>query len=326
MQRRTFKAALGLALTLAALSVPQLAIAQAWPSKQPIKLVAVFPPGGSVDQVARIIGQPLSQQLGQSVIVENRGGASGAIGTAAVAQSTPDGYTFAVVFDTHGVNPALNPNLPYDTKKDLTPLVLVGTSPMVLATHVNSEYKTFKDVLDAAKAKKNVSFGTIGNGSLGHLAMALLGKDANVEWTHVPYKGGGPLMSDAISGHVPLSIASVFVTKPHIDSGRMRPLAVTTSKRAADLPNVPTIAENGYPGFEAPAWWAVLAPAKTPADIVKRMNEELNKALKNPEVAKKLDAQGIDIMGGTPAVASAFIDKQINVWGKVVKDNGIRAD
>jgi tripartite-type tricarboxylate transporter receptor subunit TctC len=224
------------------------------------------------------------------------------------------------------VNPSLNPNLPFDTKKDLTPLVLVGTSPMVLATHVNSEYKTFKEVVDAAKAKKNVSFGSIGNGSLGHLAMALLGKDAHVEMTHIPYKGGGPLMSDAISGHVPLSIASVFVTKPHIDSGRMRPLAVTTSKRAADLPNVPTIAENGYPGFEAPAWWAVLAPAKTSPDIVKRMNDELNKVLKNPEVAKKLDAQGIDIMGGTPAQAAAFIDKQIDIWGKVVKDNGIKAD
>ena len=326
MQRRTFKAALGLAITVAALCVPQFASAQAWPAKQPIKFVAVFPPGGSVDQVARILAQALSLQIGQSVIVENRGGASGAIGTAAVAQSAPDGYTFAVVFDTHGVNPSLNPHLPYDTKKDLTPLVLVGTSPMVLATHVNSEYKTFKDVVDAAKAKKNVSFGSIGNGSLGHLAMALLGKDANVEWTHVPYKGGGPLMSDAISGHVPLSIASVFVTKPHIDSGRMRPLAVTTSKRAADLPNVPTIAENGYPGFEAPAWWGVLAPAKTPPEIAKRMNEELNKVLKNPEVAKKLDAQGIDIMGGTSAQAGAFIDKQIATWAKVVKDNGIKAD
>ena len=326
MQRRTFKAAVCATLALAALSLPQWASAQAWPTKQPIKMIAVFPPGGSVDQVARILAQQLGQQIGQSVIVENRGGASGAIGTAAVAQSAPDGYTFAVVFDTHGVNPALNPNLPYDTKKDLTPLVLVGTSPMVLATHVNSEYKTFKDVVDAAKAKKNVSFGTIGNGSLGHLAMALLGKDANVEWTHVPYKGGGPLMSDAISGHVPLSIGSVFVTKPHIDSGRMRPLAVTTSKRAADLPNVPTIAENGYPGFEAPAWWAVLAPAKTPPEIVKRMNEELNKVLKNPEVAKKLDAQGIDVMGGSPAQAGAFIDKQMNIWAKVVKDNSIKAD
>ena len=313
-------------LLLIAAFLPALAMSQAWPTKQPIKLVAVFPPGGSVDQVARILAQQLSTQIGQSVIVENRGGASGAIGTAAVAQSAPDGYTFAVVFDTFGVNPSLTASMPFDSKKDLVPLVLVGTSPMVLATHVGSEYKTFADVVAAAKAKKNVSFGTIGNGSLGHLAMALLGKDAHVEWTHVPYKGGGPLMSDAISGHVPLSIASVFVTKPHIDSGRMRPLAVTTSKRAADLPNVPTIAENGYPGFEAPAWWAVLAPAKTPPDIVKRMNEELNKVLKNPEVAKKLDAQGIDIMGGSVVQASTFIDKQMNIWSKVVKDNNIKAD
>ena len=326
MQRRTFKAAIGLALTLTALAMPQWASAQAWPTKQPIKMVAVFPPGGSVDQVARILAQQLGQQIGQSVIVENRGGASGAIGTAAVAQSAPDGYTFAVVFDTHGVNPSLNPHLPYDTKKDLVPLVLVGTSPMVLATHVNSEYKTFKDVVDAAKAKKNVSFGTIGNGSLGHLAMALLGKDANVEWTHVPYKGGGPLMSDAVAGHVPLSIGSVFVTKPHIDSGRMRPLAVTTSKRAADLPNVPTIAENGYPGFEAPAWWAVLASSKTPPEIVKRMNLELNKVLKDPEVAKKLDAQGIDVTGGSVEQAKTFIDHQMDVWAKVVKENGIKAE
>jgi tripartite-type tricarboxylate transporter receptor subunit TctC len=303
-----------------------LASAQAWPTRQAIRLVAVFPPGGSVDQVARIIAQPLSQQLGQTVIVENRGGASGTIGTAAVVQAPADGYTFAVVFDTFGVNPSLTPSMPFDSKKDLIPMVLVGTSPMVLATNVGSEYKTFADIVAAAKAKKNVSFGTIGNGSLGHLAMALLGKDAHVEWTHIPYKGGGPLMSDAVAGHVPLSIGSVFVTKPHIDSGRMRPLAVTTTKRSPDLPNVPTIAENGYPGFEAPAWWAVLASAKTPPEIIKRMNEELNKVLKNPEVAKKLDAQGIDIAGGTPEQARTFIEKQMVIWAKVVKDNDIKAD
>ena len=314
------------ALFMFAVSAPILAWAQAWPSRQPIRLVAVFPPGGSVDQVARIIAQPLSQQLGQSVIVENRGGASGTIGTAAVVQAPADGYTFAVVFDTFGVNPSLTPSMPFDSKKDLTPMVLVGTSPMVLATHMGSEYKTFAEVVAAAKAKKNVSFGTIGNGSLGHLAMALLGKDANVEWTHIPYKGGGPLMSDAVAGHVPLSIASIFVTKPHIDSGRMRPLAVTTSKRSPDLPNVPTIAENGYAGFEAPAWWAFLASSKTPPEIIKRMNEELNKVLKNPEVAKKLDAQGIDIMGGSPEQARSFIEKQMVIWAKVVKDNDIKAD
>ena len=314
---------------LLALSATAGALAQggpAWPMRGPIKLVAVFPPGGSVDQVARILAQPLQAQLGQSVIVENKGGASGSIGAAAVAASPADGYTFAVVFDTHGVNPALIPNMPFDSKKDLPPVILVGTSPMVLATFAGSEYKTFADVVAAAKARKNVSYGTIGSGSLGHVAMELLGKNGGIAWTHVPYKGGGPLMNDAVAGHVPLSIGSVFVTKPHIDSKRMRPLAVTTSKRSPNLPDVPTMAESGYPGFEAPAWWAVLAPAKTPPEIVRRMNEEINKALKNPEIASKLAAQGIDVVGGTPESAKTFVDRQMDIWAKVVKDNNIKAD
>ena len=305
------------------------AIAQsttAWPTRGPIKLVAVFPPGGSVDQVARILQVPLQTALGQSVIVENKGGASGSIGAAAVAAAPADGYTFAVVFDTHGVNPALIPNLPFDSRKDLLPIVLVGTSPMVLATFSGSEYKTFADVVLAAKAKKNVSYGSIGSGSLGHVAMTLLGKNGGIDWAHIPYKGGGPLMNDAVAGHVPLSIGSVFVTKPHIDSGRMRPLAVTSPQRSTDLPNVPTIAESGYPGFEAPAWWAVLAPSKTPPDILKRMNEALNTVLKNPDIAKKLDAQGIDVVGGSADAARLFIDKQMDIWAKVVKDNNIKAD
>ena len=302
------------------------ASAQAWPTKQPIKFVAVFPPGGSVDQVARILALPLGQALGQSIIVENKGGASGSIGTAAVAAAAPDGYTFGVVFDTHGVNPTLIPGMAFDTRKDLAAVSLIGTSAMVLATFAGSEYKTFGDVVAAAKAKKNVSYGSIGSGSLGHLAMALLGKSGNIDWQHVPYKGGGPLMTDAVAGHVPLSIASVFVTKPHIDNGRLRPLAVTTSKRSAELPDVPTLAESGFAGFDAPAWWAIIAPAKTPPEVIKRMNEEINKALKNPDIAKKLSAQGIEIVGGTPEAATDFIDKQINVWAKVVKDNGIKAD
>jgi tripartite-type tricarboxylate transporter receptor subunit TctC len=307
------------------LSLSGAALAQSWPSK-PIRLIAVFPPGGSVDQVARILATPLGQQLGQSIIVENKGGASGSIGTAAVAAAAPDGYTFGVVFDTHGVNPSLIPNMSFDSRRDLYPVVLVGTSPMVLATHVGSEYKTFADVVAAAKAKKNVSYGTIGSGSLGHLAMSLLGKNGGMDWLHVPYKGGGPLMSDAVAGHVPLSIGSVFVTKPHIDSKRMRPLVVTSPKRSPDLPDVPTVAESGFPGFEAPAWWAVIAPAKTPPEILKRLNEELNKALKNPDIAKKLDAQGIDVVGGTPETAKVFIEKQMDIWAKVVKDNNIKAE
>ena len=302
------------------------ALAQAWPTKQPIKFVAVFPPGGSVDQVARILALPLGQALGQSIIVENKGGASGSIGTAAVAAAAPDGYTFGVVFDTHGVNPTLIPGMAFDTRKDLAAVSLIGTSAMVLATFAGSEYKTFGDVVAAAKAKKNVSYGSIGSGSLGHLAMALLGKSGNIDWQHVPYKGGGPLMTDAVAGHVPLSIASVFVTKPHIDNGRLRPLVVTTSKRSAELPDVPTVAESGFAGFDAPAWWAIIAPAKTPPEVIKRMNEEINKTLKNSEIAKKLSAQGIEIVGGTPEAATDFIDKQINVWAKVVKDNGIKAD
>jgi tripartite-type tricarboxylate transporter receptor subunit TctC len=315
------------AAAMVALSAfPLHALAQAWPTKQPIKLVVVFPPGGSTDQVGRILAQQLQTQLGQNVVVENKGGASGAIGTAQVAQAAADGYTYAVVFDTHAVNPALIPNISFDTRKDLEPIALIGTAAMVLATHSGSEYKTFSDVVAAAKASKKVSYGTIGSGSLGHLAMELVGKSNGLDWQHIPYKGGGPLMNDAVAGHVPLSIGSVFVTKPHIDSGRLRPLVVTTSKRSPDLPNVPTMAESGIAGFDAPAWWAILAPAKTPPEILKRMNEEVNKALKTPEIAKKLDAQGIDIVGGSPEIARTFIGKQMDVWAKVVKDNNIKAD
>jgi tripartite-type tricarboxylate transporter receptor subunit TctC len=297
-----------------------------WPKRQPIKLVAVFPPGGSVDQVARILATQLTQQLGQTVIVENKAGASGVIGTAAVVSAPPDGYTYAVVFDTHGVNPSLIPNMPFDTRKDIAPVILLGTAPMVLATNAASEYKTFADVVAAAKAKKNVSYGSIGSGSLGHLAMALLGKNGGLEWTHVPYKGGGPLMQDAVAGHVPLSVASIFVTKPHIESKRLRPLAVTTSKRSPELPDVPTVAESGYPGFDAPAWWGVLTSAKVPPEIVARMSEEINKVLKVPEIAAKLAGQGMTVVGGTPDAARTFIDKQIDTWSQVVKDNNIKAE
>ncbi|TXH47091.1 MAG: tripartite tricarboxylate transporter substrate binding protein [Burkholderiaceae bacterium] len=317
---RFVAAAIGIA------AVPLAAHPQAWPAKQPIKLVAVFPPGGSVDQVARILAPVLQQRLGQSVVVENKGGASGAIGTTAVAQSAPDGYTFAVVFDTHGVNPALQPNLAYDTKRDLAAVSLIGTGAMVIATVASSPYKTFADVVKAAQGGGSVSYGSIGNGSLGHLAVTMLAKSGKLDLVHVPYRGGGPLMSDAIAGHVPLAVGSVFLAKPHVDSGKLRALAVTTSQRSANLPGVPTVAESGFAGFDAPAWWAVLAPAKTPPEIVKRMNEEINAALKQPEVADKLAAQGISTHIGTPAAAQTFIEQQIDTWAKVVKANDIKAD
>lgn len=318
MKRRILASLVGLAAASC--------FAQAWPSKQPIKLVAVFPPGGSVDQVARILSQPLQAQLNQTVIVENKGGASGSIGAAFVAQAPADGYTFAVVFDSHAVNPALIPGLPYDVKKDLAAISLIGTAAMTIATPATSEYKSFGDVVTALKANKSVSYGSIGNGSLAHLAMTLLGKSNNLAWQHVPYKGGGPMMQDAIGGHVPMAVGSVFVVKPHIDSGRVRALAVTTAKRSPELPNVPTLAELGYGQFEAPAWWAVLAPAKTPPEIIAKMNAAMNAVMQNPEVAKKLQAQGINVIGGTPETARVFIEKQVDIWGKVVKDYGIKAD
>ena len=313
----------------AALAIAPAAFAQSWPTKQPIKLVAVFPPGGSVDQVARILAPALQQLLAQTVVVDNKGGASGSIGTGAVAAAPPDGYTFAVVFDTHAVNPALIPNLPFDTRKDLTTVAVLGTGAMVLATHADTPYKSFADVVAAGKTAQGVSYGSIGSGSLGHLAITLLAKNAQLNLVHVPYRGGGPLMNDAIAGHVPLSIGSVFLTKPHLDSKRLRALAVTTSTRSANLPDVPTVAESGligFSGFDAPAWWAVLAPAKTPPEIVKRMNEQINAALKLPEVAAKLAAQGIDVRTGTPQESQAFVERQIEVWAKVVKDNGIKAE
>ncbi len=326
MKHQRWRALLAATFALGTLVAVPGVMAQAWPGKQPIKLVAVFPPGGSVDQVARLLAQPLSQQLGQSVIVENKGGASGSIGAAAVAAAAPDGYTFAVVFDTHGVNPSLIPGLPFDSRKDLAPIVLIGTAPMVLATHAGSEFKTFSDVVAAAKLKGGVSYGSIGSGSLGHLAMALLAKNGGLDFQHIPYKGGGPLMNDALAGHVPLAIGSVFLVKPHLDSKRLRALAVTTTKRAPDLPAVPTLAESGFAGFDAPAWWAVLAPAKTPPDILKRMNDEINKALHLPEVAKRLEAQGIAVVGGSAEVARQFVEHQMDIWAKVVKDNGIKAE
>ena len=300
--------------------------AQAWPKAQPIKLIAVFPPGGSVDQVARILQAPLQQHLGQTVVVENRGGASGAIGMASVLNAPADGYTFAVVFDTHGVNPSLMPSLPYDTKRDIATVAMVGTGAMVLATQADSPFKTFADVVAAGKARKGVTYGSIGSGSLGHLAMALLAKNNNLDWVHVPYRGGGPLMNDALAGHVPLSIGSIFLTKPHLDSKRLRALAVTTSRRSVLLPDVPTVAESGFAGFDAPAWWAVLASAKTPPDIVKQMNAAVNAVLKSPEVAQRLAGQGIEVRTTTPEAGKAFIDAQVDTWAHVVKDNNIKAD
>lgn len=296
-----------------------------WPSK-PVRLVAPFPPGGTTDQLARIFAPLLAQSLGQQFVVENRAGGGGSIGTGQVAKSPPDGYTFVVVFDTHAVNPALIPNLPFDTKTDLAPVMLVATGPMVVTAHRSQPYRTFADLLAAARAKPgSIGYGTIGSGSLGHLAMTQMGALGKFNVTHVPYKGGGPLAQDTVAGHVPVAIATTALLSQHIRAGTIVPLAVTSAKRDPEIPNVPTVAESGIPGFDAAAWWGVLAPAKTPAPIIQRMNAELRKILADPKVAERLTAQGMDIEASSPEELGRFIDVQIERWAKVVREFGIRA-
>jgi tripartite-type tricarboxylate transporter receptor subunit TctC len=300
-------------------------LAQTWPAK-PVKIIAVFPPGGSVDQVARIIAQQLTLQTGQQVIVENRGGASGSIGTAALAKADPDGTTLGVVFDTHATNPALIANLPFDTTRDLTPIMLVGKGGMALVTHPNQPYQSFRDVVAAAKAKPgSVSYGTIGAGSLGHLAMAQLGNQLGVEFNHIPYRGGGPLMNDAIGNQVPLAIGSVFLVNPYVTSGRLRAIAVTSAKADPKLPGVEPIANQGVPGFEAYTWWGIFAPAKTPPALVKSIYDALAAAVKTAVVAEKLSAQGMDVLAAPPSELEALVNKEMARWARVIKDNNIKS-
>jgi tripartite-type tricarboxylate transporter receptor subunit TctC len=303
--------------------LPCVALAQAWPAKT-VRIIAPFPPGGSVDQVSRILAAQLTTQIGQQVIVENRAGASGSIGTQAVATAPPDGYTIGVVFDTHAVNPTLIAGIPYDTLKDLAPVMLIGTSPMAIVTHVSQPYKDFRDLLAAAK-KEPVAFGSIGTGSLGHLAMTQIANVTGAQFTHIPYKGGGPLMTDALGGQVPVAIGTVFLVNPHVKGGKVRALAVTSSKPSPQMPGVGTVAEQGVPGFSALAWWGVIAPAATPQPLVRRIYDELKKALDNPAVTQKLSDQGMDIVGGPPQEMDRFLRAEIARWAKVVNDNKIKA-
>ncbi len=296
-----------------------------WPA-QPIRFIAPFPPGGTIDQITRLLQPHLQQALGQSIIIENRAGASGSIGTAAAAKAAPDGYTWVFVFDTHGVNPSLIPNLPFDTQKDLAPLMLLGTGAMVLTAHSSTPYKTFNEVLQAARNKAGaISYGSIGSGSLAHLAMTQLGGQLKAEWTHIPYKGGGPLVSDGIAGHVPVTMATYALWAPHIASGRLRALAVSSPRRMTQLPEVPTLAELGAPGFEAQAWWGMLAPAGIAQPIMARMHAEMSRVMKLPAVTERFNQMGIVMAASSPDELGKFIAAEVSRWNKVVRDNKIQA-
>ena len=321
----SFRAVVGLLAALAVL--PALAQKVDWPTK-PVRFIVPFPPGGTVDPLARMVGARLSATLGQQFIVDNRTGASGSIGTGIAAKATPDGYTYVFVFDTHVVNPFLIPNLPFDTVKDLAPVMLVATAPYAFVTNVAKPYRSFADVIKAAKAKPDtVTYGSVGSGSLGHLMMTLVQQAGGFRIVHVPYKGGGPMTVAALGGDIELAIGTVALLTPNVKGGRLRAVATTGDKRSNALPDVPTVAEQGFPGFSALAWWGILATGGTPRPVLDRFHAELVKVFNLPDVRKQLSGTlGMDLVVSSPAGLEKFLAAEIARWGKVVRENNIRGD
>ena len=308
-------------------AVPAVAQDASWPNK-PVRFIVPFPPGGTTDPLARLVGARLTPTLGQQFIVDNRSGGSGSIGTAIAAKATPDGYTFLFVFDTHAVNPTLYQNLPFDTVKDLAPVMLIATAPNCVVTSVAKPYKTFSDVIKTAKAKpETVTFGSIGSGSLGHLMMTLVQESGGFKLIHVPYKGGGPMMQEVLGGQVDLAIGTVALVSPQVTGGKLRALAVTGDKRSGALPDVPALAEQGFPGFSALSWWGVFAPAGTPKPILDKFHAELVKVFNQPDLRKQLTEQlGMDLVVSSPGALQKFLAAEIARWGKVVRANHIRTE
>ena len=305
-----------------------LATAQVWPTK-PVTFISPFPPGGSVDPLARLLAAKLTETLEQKFIVENKFiGASGSIGTGYVAKSAPDGYTFVFVFDSHAVNPSLMPKMSFDTLKDLAPVILIGTAPMVLVAPSNKPHQTLADFIAAAKTEPNtLSFGTLGSGSLGHLTMTLFQNTGNFQLIHIPYKGGGPMVTDVLGSQIDSSIGSVAILSSHIKTGKLRALAVTGETRSPVIPTVPTLAEQGYKGLSAVAWWAIFTAAGTPQPIIDKLNMEIAKILRRPDVNKQLtETLGMDIKANSPADLQKWTETELQRWAQVIKENNIKPD
>jgi tripartite-type tricarboxylate transporter receptor subunit TctC len=301
--------------------------AQDWPAK-PVKFVVPFPPGGTVDPLARLMATKLGESLGGQFIVENRPGAGGSVGTAQVAKAAPDGYTFVYVFDSHGVNQALFKSLPYDTVRDFAPVMLVGTAPYAIATQAGKPYQSIRDVVAAAKAKPDaITIGSIGNGTIGHLTALTAQQAGGFRIAHVPFAGGGPMTQNLLGGHIDLGIGSAALLTPHAKSGKMRVLATTGEKRAPTLPDVPTLAEQGIPGVVAYAWWGIFAPAGTPQPILQKFWTSLKNALALPDVRKTLaEGVGMEIIAANPEATQKFLLGEMRRWGKVVADHGVKVD
>jgi tripartite-type tricarboxylate transporter receptor subunit TctC len=303
-----------LAVAALLLLTPQ-AFAQDWPAR-PVRFVVPFPPGGSVDPLARLVAIKLGEALKQQFIVENRPGAGGSIGTANAAKSPPDGYTFVFVFDSHAVNPALLANLPYDTAKDLAPVMLVGRAPYAIATAAGKPWKTFADVVKESRAKPDsLSIGSIGNGTIGHLVVVMAQQQGGFKITHAPFAGGGPMNQNILGGQVDMGIGSVALLTPQVKGGKMRALAVAGETRVAAMPDAPTLIEQGFP------------PAGTPKPVIDRFHAELVKVFAQADVRKTLtETLSMELVVSTPEALQQWTLGEMGKWGKVVRDNKIRTD
>jgi tripartite-type tricarboxylate transporter receptor subunit TctC len=309
---------------LSALMIGPVRAQSTWPN---VTLVVPFPPGGSTDALARILAIGAAQKLHTNVIVENRAGGMGSIGAAHVARGVADGSTFLVTFDSHATIPALVEPPPLDVSKDLEPVLLVGTAPYVIAANTSRPFKSIADVITAAKQKPStVTYSSAGPGTIGHLAMVLLGKKAGVQMTHVPYKGAGPAIIDTVGGHVDLISASIAILLPQIKAGSLNPLMQMGRVRAAALPDVPTAIESGYPDFEASAWWGIFAPQGMKPDIISKASAAFKEALSQDAVSRQLrETQQVDLTLQGPEDFRKFFYRQVELWKVVIRENDIKA-
>jgi len=301
--------------------------AQQYPSK-PIRFIVPFPPGGGTDTNSRALTQRIAKNTGWVFVIDNKPGAGGNIGADAAAKSPPDGYTLVMGQTSNlAINPFLYANPPFDALKDLEPVALVSSVPLVIVASGKSPYRSMADVIAAAKAKPDsITFASPGNGTVGHLAGELIMRIAGVKLVHVPYRGAGPALTDLLGGQVDLYLSTPQAVAGHIKGGALQAIAVSSARRVAALPQVPTLGESKLKGAETSAWYGVLAPAKTPAEIVSRLNTEILKALGAPEVREALTGEGGEVLGGTPAQFAAFLGSEQAKWSKVVKESGIKLD
>lgn len=299
---------------------------QAWPAK-PVRFIVSYPAGGGVDITARLLGPKLSEALGQPMLIENRAGSGGVIGGEAAAKAAPDGYTFLFDASSHSVNPSLQVKMPFDTLKDLAPVSLLLRVPNVLVVNPAVKFDTVRALIADIKSKPGqYSYASSGNGSAQHLAAELFKAQAGLFMVHIPYRGGAPAIIDVMSGQVPMFFGNLASASSHIKSGKVKALAVTGGKRSASMPQLPTIAEAGLPGYEVYEWNALFAPAGSPPEIIERMQREVVKALALPDVRERLAGLGAEIVGGTAAELDSFRRSELTKWAAIIKRAGLKAD